>query len=139
MPLLGATFVIYINFVEKLPMGKIILEGLEFYAYHGCFKEEQLIGGKYIIDLELSLDLSKAVKSDNLEDTINYSEVYTIAKQEMDKPSKLVEHVAGRIVESLFGTFSSLDAVVLKLSKMNPPVNGQMKSASVIIERRRKQ
>jgi dihydroneopterin aldolase len=120
-------------------MEKIILEGLEFYAYHGCFKEEQLIGGKYIVDLELSLDLSKAVISDNLEDTINYSEVYNITKLEMEKPSKLVEHIAGRIADRLFEAFSNLDGVVIKLSKMNPPVNGQMKSASVIIERRRKQ
>lgn len=118
-------------------MGKILLEGLEFYAYHGCFTEEQKIGCKYSIDIELNLNLDQAAATDNLSDTVNYSEVYKIVKQEMEKPSKLIEHVAGRIAKNLLSGFEKLDKIVLKISKINPPMGGQVKSACVVLEKGR--
>ena len=69
-------------------MGYIQLECMEFYAYHGHFEEEQKIGNKYIVHLSLKLDLSKAAKSDNLEDTVNYFTVYELVREEMKKKSK---------------------------------------------------
>jgi dihydroneopterin aldolase len=116
-------------------MSKIVLEGLEFYAYHGCFTEEQKIGCNYIIDLELYTDINKASENDNLDETINYSEVYNTVKQEMLKPSKLIEHVAGRILNQLFSGFEKLDRATIKISKINPPVGGQIKSAGVVLEK----
>lgn len=118
-------------------MGKIVLEELEFYAYHGVFDEEQKIGGKYIVDLELDLDFSGAAATDLLEGTIDYSLVYNIVAIEMAKSSKLIEHVAGRIVTMLFVTFKQIEHVTIKLSKVKPPIDGNVKKVSVLINKSR--
>jgi dihydroneopterin aldolase len=119
-------------------MGKILLEEIEFYAYHGVYSEEQKIGGKYLIDIELEVNLDAPSKTDDLEDTIDYSLVYHVLKEEMDVPSRLIEHVAGRILEALFQKFEGLDHVKIKLTKVKPPIEAQVKSVSVVLEERRK-
>ncbi len=120
-------------------MGKILLEEIEFYAYHGYFPEEQRIGGKYLVDIELDVDFSRAAETDDLESTINYAQVYEIIRSEMNIPSKLIEHVAGRILKAMFNEFERLDFARVKLTKVNPPVEGQLKSVAVILEERKKQ
>ena len=82
-------------------MSIISIEGMEFFAYHGCFKEEQVIGTKFNIDLFLTVDTSKAEGSDELHDTVNYQEVYQLVKGEMQVTSKLLEHVGRRILNSI--------------------------------------
>jgi dihydroneopterin aldolase len=118
-------------------MGKIVLEGLEFYAFHGYFPEEQKIGCTYIIDLELHTDFSEAAKNDTIENTINYSEVCFVVKQEMQINSKLIENLANRILLRLLNDFTLLDGAIIKISKINPPVGCKIKSASVVLEKRR--
>jgi len=107
-------------------MGKIILEGMEFFAYHGCYKEEQVIGTKFIIDLVVDTDTSLAEESDHLKDTLSYVSLYHVVKKEMEQKSHLLEHVAGRIMNSLKLGFPQLTAIELKISKVNPPVGGKM-------------
>jgi dihydroneopterin aldolase len=107
-------------------MGKIILEGMEFFAYHGCFKEEQLIGTKFIVDLVVEADTSAAEQSDHLSDTINYVSLYQLVKNEMDQKSHLLEHVARRILQAINSQFPSIFSIDLKISKLNPPVGGKM-------------
>ena len=111
-------------------MGKILLEGMEFFAYHGCFKEEQLIGTKFIVDLTVETDTGAAEKSDNLHDTVNYVNLYQVVKTEMDQKSHLLEHLAGRILASIKEKFSEITFLELKVSKLNPPVGGKMKQIS---------
>ena len=118
-------------------MGKIILEDLEFYAYHGLFEEEQKIGANYLIDLELSLDFSIAAASDDLVGTVDYGAVYEVVEEEMKKSSKLIEHVAARIVTMLFVSFKKIEHVKIKLTKVKPPIKGDVKRVSVVIERGR--
>lgn len=118
-------------------MGKIILEDLEFYAYHGLFEEEQKVGGKYIVNLELDTDFSEAATSDNIEGTIDYSEVYSVISKEMEKKSKLIEHVAGRIVTMLFVSFKQIEHIMIKLTKVKPPIDGNVQKVSVIIDKSR--
>ncbi len=118
-------------------MGRILMEEIEFYAYHGVYDEEQKIGGKYLVDIELDFNFEKPSTSDDLADTINYSEVYEILKKEMSKPSRLIEHVAGRILNTLFQEFEILDYARIKLSKVKPPIEGQVKSVAVLSEKRR--
>jgi dihydroneopterin aldolase len=118
-------------------MGKIVFEGLEFYAYHGVFEEEQKIGGYYTIDLELDLDFSRAATTDDIAGTVDYSKVYELLKLEMAKKSKLIEHVAGRIVSMLFVSFKQVDYVWLKLTKQKPPVDGNVNGVSVVLEKSR--
>lgn len=113
---------------------KIELKELKFYAYHGVLPQETLVGNNYIINVTLTAPLDKAIVSDELDDTINYATVYSIIKQEMAIPSKLLEHVAGRIFHSLKLHFPQLTGIMLSLSKLNPPLGGDIYSASVILE-----
>ena len=95
-------------------MSRIALEQMEFWAYHGCFTEEQVIGTRFMIDLYLETDTSKAELSDNLNDTINYQSVYKVVKNEMQIPSKLLEHLARRILNNIFFNFPGVFYVKIK-------------------------
>ena len=127
---------------------KIELEKMRFYAYHGVMPQETKVGNDFVVDLILTAPLEQAVKSDELDDTINYAAVYAVVKEQMDIPSKLIEHVAGieeekllasgfkvpaRTAQSLKERFPQLAAVELKLSKLNPPFGGDVHSASIIL------
>ncbi len=114
-------------------MSIISIEGMEFFAYHGCFKEEQLIGTKFNIDIFLTVDISQAEESDNLEDTVNYQEVFLLVKKEMAITSKLLEHVGHRILNSLKEKFPQVKEAELKIRKMNPPLGGKMDFVSVTL------
>ena len=106
---------------------------MEFYAYHGCFKEEQIIGTRFLVDLYLDTNTEKAELSDELGDTVNYQEVYLLVKKEMEVKSKLLEHVGRRILHSIRTTFPEVSSASIKISKMNPPLGGKMKSVSLTI------
>ena len=112
---------------------RIELEAMKFYAYHGVMPQEAKVGNHFVVNLVLTASLEQAVKSDELEDTINYATVYTIVKEQMDIPSKPIEHVAGRILYALKDRFPGLAAIELKLSKLNPPFGGDVHSASIIL------
>ena len=112
---------------------KIELEKMRFYAYHGVMPQETKVGNDFDVDLILTAPLEQAVKSDELDDTINYAAVYAVVKEQMDIPSKLIEHAAGRILYALKERFPQLAAVELKLSKLNPPFGGDVHSASIIL------
>ena len=121
---------------------KIELEKMRFYAYHGVMPQETKVGNDFVVDLILTAPLEQAEKSaeldhdvrcDELDDTINYAAVYEVVKEQMDIPSKLIEHAAGRILYALKERFPQLAAVELKLSKLNPPFGGDVHSASIIL------
>ena len=111
-------------------MGKILLEGIEFFAYHGCYKEEQIIGTRFTVDLVVETDTAKAEVSDHLHDTISYVHIYQAVKNEMEQKSHLIEHVARRIIDSIVSKFPSITSIELKISKLNPPVGGKMKQVA---------
>jgi 7,8-dihydroneopterin aldolase/epimerase/oxygenase len=112
-------------------MGLIHLENMEFYAYHGCFKEEQLAGNWFQVNLTLETDTQKASETDRIDDALNYQYAYQIVKREMAVTSHLLEHVSKRILDALFLEFAQLERGTVKVSKMNPPMGGVMKSVSV--------
>ncbi len=114
-------------------MATIAINDMRFYAHHGCFEQERAIGTHFRVDLEFVTDTSRAEVSDNIADTVNYLEVYQVVKREMEIPSHLLEHVARRIGEGVKQNFSSVDSVNVKVSKLNPPLGGQMVSVSVEI------
>jgi len=116
-------------------MGVIEIEGMEFYAYHGHFAEEQIAGNRFIVNLTLSTDCSKAAKSDDLTDALNYLAVYQIVKEEMQIKSHLLENVAERILNKLYSEFGTIGKVKVKISKLNPPMGGQIRKVSVTLER----
>lgn len=107
---------------------------MEFYAYHGCFEEEQSIGTWFIVDLFIETDTTQAEQSDDLQHTINYLEVYQLVKKEMESPSKLLEHVGRRILNALRAGFPSVNHARIKVRKMNPPLGGKMDSVSLTLE-----
>lgn len=117
-------------------MATISIEGMEFYAHHGCFAEEQTIGTDFRVDIAMDVDTSKAEQTDNLDDTIDYQIVYQLVKREMNIPSKLLEHVGRRIVDAVRTEFPSITCVRLKIRKLNPPLGGKMDSVSVTLESR---
>lgn len=116
-------------------MGVIEIEGMEFYAYHGHYTEEQIVGNRFVVNLTLSTDCQKAMTSDQLEDALNYQELYLIVKEEMEIKSHLLEHVAGRILSRLFDTYDTIGSAKVKISKLNPPMGGQIEKVSVTLER----
>lgn len=105
-------------------MTHLVLQGLRFYAYHGVLPQERIVGAYYTIDLDVDMDFRKALFSDSLKDTINYAAIYQLVESEMKQPSRLVEHVAGRILQALFTTYPSVSAIHLRLLKDTPPVSG---------------
>lgn len=116
-------------------MSKIYLEDVKIYAYHGVLPEENIIGTYYILNLEIHTDLWKAAESDDLNDTISYADINDILHQEMQIKSKLLEHVAGRIINKINEKFSNVSYVKLKLTKTAPPMKGEMKGASIELEK----
>lgn len=119
---------------RKFMNAKIELKSMKFYAHHGVFPQETKVGNLFIIDLVLTADIQAAIETDDLNDTINYADVYHLVKQEMDKPSKLLEHVAGRIIRTLKSHFYQIQHVSIRLAKLNPPFGGDVYSAAVILE-----
>jgi len=115
-------------------MSIITIEQMEFYAYHGCFKEEQIIGTRFLVDLSLDTNTENAEKSDKLADTVNYQEVYLLVKKEMEIKSKLLEHVGRRILDAIKNKYPQVNTAKLKISKMNPPLGGKMNNVSLIMQ-----
>ncbi|MBE0648576.1 MAG: dihydroneopterin aldolase [Bacteroidales bacterium] len=116
-------------------MGKIILEGMEFFAYHGCFHEEQIIGTRFVVEVELEVDTTKAEASDHLEDTVNYQSVYGLVRHEMEQKSQLIEHVGRRILDAISHTFPQINSLQVTISKVNPPIGGKVKQVTCVLTR----
>ena len=114
-------------------MALIELEDMEFHAFHGCFKEERIVGNRFIVQFSFEVNSKHAEESDNITDTVNYQTVYCIVKDEMMQVSHLLEHVARRILDSVCAQFSEIENAKVKVSKMNPPMGGKMKCVSVTL------
>ncbi|OPJ57049.1 dihydroneopterin aldolase [Alkalithermobacter paradoxus] len=119
-------------------MDKIVLKDLAFFGYHGALKEENIIGQKFFIDIELYCDLKKAGESDNLDDSINYAKVYEIAKTVCEKHTyKLIEALAENISKNVLNQFDIIDEIVVRIKKPEAPVNGIFDYFGVEIRRKK--
>ncbi|HER8989315.1 TPA: dihydroneopterin aldolase [Streptococcus pyogenes] len=119
-------------------MDKIVLEGCRFYGYHGAFKEEQILGQIFLVDLELSVDLQAASLSDQLTDTVHYGMVFDSVRQLVEREKFiLIERLAGVICEQLFNEFPPIEAIKVAIKKENPPIAGHYKAVGVELERQR--
>ncbi len=116
-------------------MGKIILENIRIYSNHGCLDEEALIGSDYLVDLEIEADLSKSAKTDELSDTVDYVHLNKIVKEEVLIRSKLLETVAERILLRINNELSMVTFARIKLSKVNPPIGGNVEKVSIVLEK----
>ena len=115
-------------------MGIIKLKNIRTFSYHGCMIEEGKIGSDYRVDLEIKTDLRKSALSDELKDTIDYVLLNKIIKEEMEIRSKLLEHVANRIINRIFKEIPSVSRILLSVSKLNPPIGGDVEAVTIEME-----
>lgn len=118
-------------------MGIIRVNTIRVHAWHGCLKEESIIGSEYTVDVELQTDLKKSSQTDSLQDTVDYVHVHQIVKEEMAIKSKLLEHVAQRILDRFFTELEPLEKAQVAVSKINPPIGGDVASVTIVMEQSR--
>lgn len=118
-------------------MGTIRLKNIKIYAFHGCLAEEGKIGSDYIVNLSVKADLKKASATDTLSDTVDYVLLQKIVREEMKERAKLLEHVAKRIIDSIFSKVETVTHVKVTVAKRNPPIGGDVAEVSVTLKRKR--
>lgn len=111
--------------------GTIAISGMKFYAHHGVYAEEQLIGGEYTVDVFIDTDFKKAVENDDLTGTINYETVYLVTKFEMNIPTNLLETLAYRILDKLKAQFSVIAVLKIRITKHFPPLGASVDNTMV--------
>jgi 7,8-dihydroneopterin aldolase/epimerase/oxygenase len=114
---------------------EIVLEGLEFYAYHGVYEQEQRIGNRFSVDIKILFDYTFQRGTEDLSKTVNYEKLYSCAREEMKIPAKLLETLAGNIIDRIFATHPTVLSVEVSVSKYNPPVGGRCERAMVTLKK----
>ena len=109
----------------------IFLDRICFFAHHGIGEQETLAGNEFTVSLRLQVNIAHAMQTDDVADTVSYADVYEIVKAEMAIPSRLLEHVCGRITDRLFRNFPQIEEIELKLSKRNPPMGADIETAGI--------
>ena len=118
----------------ELRSHQVKIEDLRLFATHGVLPQERAVGAYFILNLSIDTDFSRAMETDELEGTISYADVYEVVKAEMAVPSKLLEHVAGRICRALFSHFPTASAIHLEILKENPPMGADCRGAGVTVD-----
>lgn len=119
-------------------MGIIRVTNIQVYAYHGCLVEEGKIGSDYRVDVAVKANLQKSAQSDQLKDTVDYVHINKIVKEEMSQRSKLLEHVARRILDRIFSEIDISEEATVEVSKINPPIGGNVEMVTVEMTLNRK-
>lgn len=112
-------------------MGTVKLENIRVFAYHGCLKEEKKIGSDYRVDLEVEANLLPSSQSDQLSDTVDYVFLNRIVREEMLKPTHLLETVAKRILDRILKEESKVNKAWVEVSKLNPPIGGDVEKVTI--------
>ena len=115
----------------RLTASYIHLRQVRFHAFHGVLSQERQGGADFVVDLKVGYPLGQAMQSDEVTDTLNYAALYDLVAHEMQQPSKLLEHVAGRMAEAIGKTFPQVTSIDLELIKLNPPMGADCEGASV--------
>ena len=116
-------------------MGKIKLKNIRCYSFHGCLKEESIIGGEYRTDVWIKLKKESLIKNDELSETVDYGAVTRVVVEEMKKNSKLIESVCERIVDRVIKLSITIKYVRARVCKINPPIDGDVENVSVEIKK----
>ncbi|MBW3469678.1 dihydroneopterin aldolase [Arthrospiribacter ruber] len=114
-------------------MGKVSLEGIEFHAYHGVFKEETKLGNRFTVDIHVETDFKKAMLDDELKATVDYGKLYKIAKSHMLEPVKLLEHLAHLMIEDILKVYPELSSITIVIKKHNPALGGVVNYSVVTV------
>jgi dihydroneopterin aldolase len=118
----------------KIDESYVFLRNVRFHAFHGVLPQERQVGGEFLLSLRVGYPLAKAMESDEVGDTLNYATLFDLVKQEMDIPSQLLEHVAGRIAKAIVTVFPEVTSIDLELTKQNPPMGADSDGAGVMIK-----
>ena len=119
-------------------MGIIKVENIRVFANHGCLKEETAIGSDYRVDIEVKANLKTSAETDELKDTVDYVFLNKVAREEMAKPSKLLETVAQRIIDRILNEDKLVLKVIVSVSKINPPIGGDVEMVTIKLSKKRK-
>ncbi len=117
----------------KIVSSYILLNSVRLKAFHGVLPQERKVGGEYSVSLRVGYDISKAIITDNVADTLNYAALYDIVRKQMSLPSSLLEHVAGRIANSITEQFPQVESISLTIVKLNPPTGADSQGAGIEI------
>lgn len=117
--------------------GTISLEGLEFHSYHGVYPQERSSGNKFEVDVTVETAIDPSAFADDLAGTLNYEDLYAVIREEMEKPSKLLERVGHSMAEAILRKFPQAKNVTIAIAKFNPPIGGVCKKAAVTIHKHR--
>jgi 7,8-dihydroneopterin aldolase/epimerase/oxygenase len=115
-------------------MGKVALEGIEFHAYHGAYKEEKILGNRFTVDISVETPFKKAMFEDDLGETIDYAVLYQIVKSYMLEPVKLLEHLGHLIIEAILEAFPAISKVTIEIKKHNPALGGVVNFSVVTVQ-----
>ena len=121
----------------KVESSYVFLKNVRFRAFHGVLPQERLVGGDFLLNLRVGYPIEKGMESDEVEDTLNYAALFDLVRQEMNKPSQLLEHVAGRIVKTIMEAFPAVTSVDLELTKLNPPMGADSDGAGIFLNVKR--
>ena len=121
----------------KVESSYVFLKNVRFRAFHGVLPQERLVGGYFLLNLRVGYPIEKGMESDEVEDTLNYAALFDLVRQEMNKPSQLLEHVAGRIVKTIMEAFPAVTSVDLELTKLNPPMGADSDGAGIFLKVKR--
>lgn len=112
----------------------IFINNLRLYAFHGVLPQERVVGGDYSVDLRVHYNISRAIETDRLEDTISYADLCALIQREMAQPSALLEHVAGRMAQAIIRAYPQVEKIWIRITKQNPPMGADCDGAGVEIE-----
>lgn len=115
----------------KLYTGKVYIKDMRFYARHGVLAQETSVGAEFRVSLEAEYPLEEAIDTDDVQTTLNYADVFAIVQEEMAIPSKLIEHVAGRIGQRLLKEMPKIRKLMVNIMKVNPPMEADCCGAGV--------
>lgn len=114
-------------------MTRIALEGMRFFAYHGYYEEERIVGNQFVVDVFVDVDTFDST-DDDINDTVNYEAIYTVVKGHMTKKYKLLETIALHISTDLKKQFSNIKTIKVRVSKIGPQLGGEVDKAVIEYE-----
>ncbi|MBQ8127965.1 MAG: dihydroneopterin aldolase [Prevotella sp.] len=110
---------------------RIFIAGLRMRACHGVLPQERVVGGDFEVSLSVEYDISRAMATDDVADTLSYADLSDLVRREMAVPSNLLEHVAGRIARAIVQRWPEVQSVNLSITKLNPPMGADCDGAGV--------
>lgn len=117
----------------KIENSQVLLKDIRLYAHHGVLPQERIVGAYFIVNVSVEVDFSMALGTDDLDGTISYADIFDLVRREMEVPSNLLEHVAGRIGKAILANFDAATAVDIELLKENPPIGADRGEAGVSV------